>query len=206
MGARHRNNAGISDGLAFKALVNRKAEHKGITLGKAAAHLRDVLNDTRIDRNQVLLGVTVRIGRRTLAKLGDVIRPIVLGRSAQLGNRLDTIANLRSGILINGAFDHSLVVIDEQARRREFPRALFALIELDCGADAVRGAASELSLVVDRRALRAQIDRRRQALRKADQRRPVHKNCYPSSTTLLSDGDPMRRTRIASLPIRPRPT
>ena len=147
-GTGHRNDPRLGDTRAFKALVDRKAEYKGITFREAAAHLRCVLDYARVGRNQVLLGIAVGQGRRALGKLGDVIGPIGFGRSTELGDGFDSVANLRSGIVIDGAFDHSLIIINEQARGREFLRALLALVELDCARNAVAGAASELPLVV----------------------------------------------------------
>jgi hypothetical protein len=71
--------------------------------------------------------------------------------------------------MIDGPLDHPFIVINEQARGREFPRALLALIELDCTGNTVAGAASELPLIVYRRAFGSQIDGRRQALREPDE-------------------------------------
>src|SRR5205823_1806876 len=60
-------------------------------------------------------------------------------------------------------------------RRRELLRGLLALVEFDCAGNTVAGAASELSLVVYRRAFRAQINGSRQPLREPDKGGPVHK-------------------------------
>src|SRR6202035_5304757 len=173
-GTGHRNDPRLSDTRAFKALVDRKAEYKGITFREAAAHLRCVLDYARVGRNQVLLGIAVGQGGRALGKLGDVIGTIGFGRSTELGDGFDSVANLRSGIVIDGAFDHSLIIINEQARGSEFLRALFALVELDCARNAVAGAASELPLVIYRRAFGSPINGGRQPLREADEGCPIH--------------------------------
>ena len=63
-----------------------------------------------------------------------------------------------------------LVVIDEEPRGDELLAVLLALIELDRRRDAVRRAAPEVALVVDRRALRPQVDGGGKSFREPEQR------------------------------------
>ena len=85
----------------------------------------------------------------------------------------DPVSHLCAGVLSDGAFDHSLMIVDEQARRRELLRPVLALITLARAREAVGRTAAELALSVDGRARGSQIDCGRHPLRKADQRRGV---------------------------------
>jgi hypothetical protein len=75
------------------------------------------------------------------------------------GHGLDPVAEHGAGVGVDGAFDDALVVIDEEPGWNEDLReALFHLVELDGAADGVAGATSQLALIVNARALFAQID------------------------------------------------
>ena len=60
--------------------------------------------------------------------------------------------------MFHGAF----VVINEQARRSEAGQFLFHPVKLNCGGDVIGSAAAKLALVVNWRALRAQVNPGRQ--------------------------------------------
>src|SRR2546423_1876436 len=76
----------------------------------------------------------------------------------------EPVANHGAGISADRFLDHPLVVVDEQPRRYPvLAELLLAPVELDRSRDRVAGAAAEISLVVDRRALLTQVDLRRQA-------------------------------------------
>src|SRR3569833_1270511 len=101
----------------------------------------------------------VATGGRLGLELGDHVGPHRLRTGALLTDGLDAIAKHRAGIIVNTVFDDSLVVVDEQARRSEYLReALLHLVELDRAADGVGGAAAELALVVNGRAVVTKID------------------------------------------------
>ena len=92
-------------------------------------------------------------------ELGNKIRPHRLGTGALFGNGLDPVAEHGAGVGIDGAFDDALVVVNEETRRDEDLRELLLhLVELDGAADGIAGATSQLALIVNRRALFAQID------------------------------------------------
>ena len=61
--------------------------------------------------------------------------------------------------VLTSTFDDALVVIDEETRWDEDLRELlFHLVELDGAANGIGGATSQLALIVNGRALFAQID------------------------------------------------
>src|SRR5439155_23638177 len=79
------------------------------------------------------------------------------------GDGLDPVAEHGAGFGVDSAFDDALVVVNEETRWDEDLRELlFHLVELDGAADGVAGATSQLALIVNRRALFAQIDPGRQ--------------------------------------------
>src|SRR5438067_13677584 len=91
------------------------------------------------------------------------IRPHRLGTGALFGHGLDPVAEHGACLGVVGAVDDALVVVNEQTRWDEDLRELlFHLVELDGAADGVAGATSQLALIVNRRALFAQIDPGRQ--------------------------------------------
>src|SRR5438309_8828353 len=94
---------------------------------------------------------------------GNKIGPHWLGTGTLFGHGLDPVAEHGAGVGVDGAFDDALVVVNEETRWDEDLRELlFHLVELDGAADGVAGATSQLSLIVNRRALFAQIDTGRQ--------------------------------------------
>src|SRR4029077_11997439 len=87
------------------------------------------------------------------------IRPHWLGRGTLFGHRLDPVAENGAGVGVDGAFDDALVVIDEETRGNEDLRQLlFHLVELDGAANGIGSTTSQLALIVNGRALFAQID------------------------------------------------
>src|SRR5881394_3506252 len=90
---------------------------------------------------------------------GNKIRPYWLGTGTLFGHGLDSVAEHGAGVGVDGAFDDALVVIDEETRWDEdLRKLLFHLVELDGATDCIAGATSQLTLVVNGRALFAQID------------------------------------------------
>src|SRR6266550_6435812 len=90
---------------------------------------------------------------------GNKIRPHRLGTGPLFGDGLDPVAEHGAGVGVDGAFDDALVVIDEETRWDEDLRELlFYLVELDGAANGIARATSQLALIVNRRAMRAQID------------------------------------------------
>src|SRR5437762_7230696 len=90
---------------------------------------------------------------------GNKIRPYWLGTGTLFGHGLDPVAEHGAGVGIDGAFDDALVVVDKETRRDEDLRQLlFHLVELDGATDGIARATSQLALIVNRRALRTQID------------------------------------------------
>ncbi len=111
----------------------------------------------------MLLGFAVTFARWLATELADLVRPLLLGTHALFNDRFDALANSRAVIGIDGTFHPALVVINEKARRPEsLRRLLFDLIELDRCTYSVRGATVEFALAVNRRAIFAEIDPRRQ--------------------------------------------
>src|SRR5947207_2324396 len=99
---------------------------------------------------------------------GNKIRPQWLGTGTLFGHGLDPVAEHGTGVGIDGAFDDALVIVDEETRGNEDLRELlFHLVELDGAADGIAGAASQLALIVNRRALFAQIDPGRQGAKES---------------------------------------
>src|SRR5436190_22770015 len=94
---------------------------------------------------------------------GNKIGPHWLGTGTFFGHGLDPVAEHSAGVGVDGAFDDALVVVNEETRRDEDLRQrLFHLVELDGAADCIAGATSQLTLVVNGRALFAQMDPGRQ--------------------------------------------
>ncbi len=85
------------------------------------------------------------------------VGPVAFRADPLFRNGLDPVADLGTGIGGNGVFDGSFVVVDEESGREEVGELLFELVKLDCGADGVRGATAEVSLVVDGRAFWSEI-------------------------------------------------
>src|SRR5207248_4410104 len=77
---------------------------------------------------------------------------------------LHTVAQRGAAVAGDGVFNHTLVVVDEQARRRQELQFLPLALEVNARADRVRGATAKLSLIVNRRAQRVQIHFWRQML------------------------------------------
>src|SRR5438477_9204511 len=101
----------------------------------------------------------VASSRRSGFEPGNEIWPHRLGTGALFGDGLDPVAEHGAGVGVDSAFDDALVVVNEETRWDEDLRELlFHLVELDGAADGVAGATSQLALIVNRRALFAQID------------------------------------------------
>src|SRR5207244_10696133 len=86
-----------------------------------------------------------------------VIRPLGFRASALFGDTFYPVANLRAVIERHAALDASFVIINEETRRNEVAQFLLLAIELDGRGDCVRGAGTDVSLVVNPRAMPAEI-------------------------------------------------
>src|SRR5438477_2104296 len=101
----------------------------------------------------------VASSRRSGFEPGNEIWPHRLGTGALFGHGLDPGAEHSAGVGIDSALDDALVVIGEETRWNEDLREpLFHLVELDGAADGIGGATSQLALIVNGRAFRAEID------------------------------------------------
>jgi hypothetical protein len=83
-------------------------------------------------------------------------------RHADLGRALDAVADLGAGVVVDRALDLAFVEVELQPRQMHVGMARAHQLIAQRAGDAVRGAGAELALVHDRRAMRAQIDGRRQ--------------------------------------------
>lgn len=167
---RHIQHACFANLRALKAVVNGETKNKWITIGQTAFHLREGAVDTLITQGAKFFRVRVAELRRFLRRLGArgpkvgrrVGRSIVIGpfgfrARALFADTLDSIANLSAVVDRHTVLHASFVVINEQTRRDEIGEFLFLAIELDGRGDRVRGAGTDLSLIVNRRAMFAQI-------------------------------------------------
>ena len=84
---------------------------------------------------------------------------------------LDPVANLRAADRVDRSFHGPLVVVDKEPRWREDLGELFLhLFEFQGAGDGIGRAAPQFALVVDRGAVRAEIDARRQGAQDLDGR------------------------------------
>ena len=149
---RHRSMSRFCDSRAHEARIDRKPKDERITGGKTSLHLiRDLRNALVEDRFVHHSIVVARCGGFVF-KIGDFVRPESFGTVSLRADALDPVAYLRAAVGVDCSFHRALVVIDEQPRRHKVFYFFFHLVELNRGGDGVRRAASELSLVVDRRA------------------------------------------------------
>ena len=160
--ARHGRVSGAGDGLAFETLIDREPEDERVTGREATLHLVQVRHDALVGDRTVKLGVAVALGGGTRRELRDDVGPLGLRAYPVARHRLDAVADHRAAVAGHRPLDLALVVVDEQTRRHEVPQPLLHAIELHRPRDRVGGAAAELALVVDGRALRAKVGRRRQ--------------------------------------------
>ena len=114
----HRNKTGFGHCLALNALVHRKSEHKWVTFSQAPLQLREMLSDASLGRNQVQLRISVCERWRRTGTLLHLVRPICLWRGPERDDGFDPVSHLCTAVLSDGAFDPSLMIVDEQARRR----------------------------------------------------------------------------------------
>jgi hypothetical protein len=160
-GFRHVGVTCARDGIGFKTFVDGEPEDERITRGEAALHLREGLNQALITHRGMLSRLGITGSRGFGVKPINKIRPHRLGTGPLFSHSLNPVAEHGAGIGIHRAFDDALVVVDEETRRQKNLREfLFHLIELDGAGDGVGSATAELALVVNGRALFAQIDLR----------------------------------------------
>src|SRR3984893_7268093 len=100
---------------------------------------------------------------RLLTKFPHPVRPQFLVTDAPFRDRFKTAANLCTAIGIDRVFDRAFIVINEKARRSEGLRVrLLHLVKLNGRGNRVSGTAVEMTLIVNGRAIRSEIDSRRQ--------------------------------------------
>src|SRR5439155_26661697 len=164
--------AGLGRIIAEDALVAGEAEDERKAFGQATAHLAVVLHEPVIGDRLILLRRLITCGRGLLDRVlvvalrregVRVVWPQRFRTGALTVHALDPIADHRAGIRVHTAFHRALIVVDEQTRRHEVRRLTFLhAVELDRRADGVSRAGTDATLVVDGRAMLAQIDLGRQ--------------------------------------------
>ena len=95
----------------------------------AHLHLAQVLSNACVAHDPALLRNLVGFGVRLLLEevRTIVILPDALGAHANLGHRLDTVADHGTRILANAALHEALIVVDEEAAGREVGEVLAKL-------------------------------------------------------------------------------
>ncbi|HLG96379.1 MAG TPA: hypothetical protein VKX49_08715 [Bryobacteraceae bacterium] len=110
-----------------------------------------ILRYARVLQRFTLERVSVAALGRLGGQPGYIVGPFGLGAHALANYGFDSIAQFRAAILARIVFQNSFVVIDEQARGREKGLTLLLAFEIDSRGDRIRGAASEVLLIVNRR-------------------------------------------------------
>src|SRR5882672_7470484 len=146
---------------SLKAFIDAKAEHKGIACRQTPFHLAQGPVHPAIVQSLVLhsLGVTGSVGlflKRTRIQVR--VCPHGFGAYSLLAHALYAVADHRAIVERDCSLHRAFVVIDEKPRRYERLAFLFHLIELNRGANCVCSATAQVSLVVNRRTLAAQIN------------------------------------------------
>src|SRR6266446_875284 len=85
-----------------------------------------------------------------LCEPANLVWPLGFSANSQLGQRLNSITNKRAAVLIDCAFYHAFVVIDEQATEIDERRTVFDFQELECADQSISSATTKLSLVFNR--------------------------------------------------------
>ncbi len=150
--------AAFGDVLSLKGGVDAEPQHKGISRGETAPHLREGSRNALVTERLVLGGDGVRPGRGFDGEFAGVVGPVGFGADALLGHGFDPVADLGAGVRGDGVFGGSFVVVDEEAGGNEVGEALFEAVEFDGGANGIGGAGAEVALVVNGGALGAEVD------------------------------------------------
>src|SRR2546421_649449 len=145
--ARHLNRAAMSHLLRLERLVDGEAEDERIAIRDARAQRTRVLDDALVRDRTVLLRIRVGVVGRALRELRDVVGPVGLGRRALVCEHLEPVPDHRARVLVDGALDLSLAVVDEEPARRPEVDSLLGGLEFVGGSDRVASTAAQLALV-----------------------------------------------------------
>src|SRR5690242_21416639 len=149
--------------LALEALVNGHTEDEGIARGKAGAHQGKAVSHPLVRKRFVLRRILVTPRRWLYRELRDVIGPFAFGAGSLRCYGFDAVTNLRTAVRSGSPFPRALIIVNEQARGHDDRvQTLFHLIKFERGGNRVGGAASQLPLIIDRRAVWTQIKAARQ--------------------------------------------
>mmetsp|Transcript_79563 Transcript_79563/g.215166 ORF Transcript_79563/g.215166 Transcript_79563/m.215166 type:complete len:238 (-) Transcript_79563:14-727(-) len=162
---RHRHPARLRDVRHLEGGHDHETEGEGKALVDAGPQSLQVALHASILRGPVQGGRRIGVARRLLLECLLVVRPSLLAADTELGQGHDAVADVGPGVLVDVALHGALVVVDEEAARREVDDALLDLREVEGSAHGIRRAAAQVALVVDVEVLLgAEVDLRRQAL------------------------------------------
>mmetsp|Transcript_49349 Transcript_49349/g.150152 ORF Transcript_49349/g.150152 Transcript_49349/m.150152 type:complete len:211 (+) Transcript_49349:370-1002(+) len=150
---RHRHLAGQRCPHALEGPKHNEPEGEGVPIGEASFHVLKRVWHLRVLLRCVLCRHVVALSGRLGCELFLVVRPQFLGADALCVHRFDAILDVSPRVLFGAALDVTLVVVDEQARRRKQTGALLDHLEVEAGAERVGGATPQGALVVDREVL-----------------------------------------------------
>src|SRR5207253_4003846 len=136
-------------------------EHEWKAIGEAGPNFID-RTDAKIGSDMMFLCVGITFPTRLFSEISNAIRPFRFRTNALLSQRFDSVAEKGAAVLIHGAFDRALVVVNKEAAKVDKFGAVLDLKKLERANERVGRAAAELSLIFDRRTFRAQIDFARQ--------------------------------------------
>ena len=153
----HHHLAGPGNLRRLEACQDGKAEDEGVAALDAHLELTQVLCHARIADDFALLCKLVGfvIGLLLEEIMLVIILPDALWANADLGHRLDAIAEHGTSILVHAALDESFVVVDEQTAGGEVCEILVVLHlhlvegEVEGCCQSVCCAAAEMSLIED---------------------------------------------------------
>src|SRR5256885_13624425 len=81
---------------------------------------------------------------RFLFEIGNLVRPIFLGTDALFGERFDSVAQESAAVLVRGAFDRALVVVNKEPAKIDKRATVFELEELKRADERMCGAGAKL--------------------------------------------------------------
>jgi hypothetical protein len=159
----HRQDTAISDSLTLEAVVHGEAKDERVTSCQTSTQLSQSLRNTLVLDGKIcganLVALSGRLGACPRAcgpsvscRVGSstIVWPHSLRADADSGNTFDAVTNLGAGVGVDVAFHAALVVVDEEARRHKIGYLGFLDgQELECTADGICSAATDLALVVD---------------------------------------------------------
>src|SRR5579885_320004 len=149
--------------LAFKALVDAEPKYKRVAGCQASLHLLKGSGHPLVLNGFMLSRRDIAIIRRFVTELPYIIDPHVLRAGPLMVYALYSVSYIGAGIGVYRSLHSALIVIDKQPRRsKDLGQTLLHLIELNGGGNRICRAASQLALVINWRAMRAQVNLRRE--------------------------------------------